>query len=373
MFGLFQGDKEKGKMASSDAEMAPVSLPPAPPTEDQCPEFVIPLKADPSEKPPMARVLSSSSLSNILGQPALERAVSSGGLSTLSKQSSQGSLKDCVVQGVNEPDTLEYRIQHVARTEDDMEKVISLWHDVPLFCVDPHSNLPTGNVNFVCEIPRCSRKKYEIATDEPGNPIKQDEKKGQLRAFKKGDIFFNYGCLPRTWEDPDHISPDVGVGGDNDPLDVCEIGLRIVDTAEVRKVKILGVLCLIDDGEADWKLIAIDEEDRWAPDLNDIDDVERLLPGVVSSIREWFRTYKIPDGKPPNVFGLDEKAMNKAYAMKVIDECHQAWKNLASRDEKKKRNLSVSDLHSLDITSDALAVDVVMDSVNDQPSEDLMF
>ena len=40
------------------------------------------------------------------------------------------------------------------------------------------------------------RKKYEIATDEVGNPIKQDEKKGTLREFKKGDIFFNYGCLP---------------------------------------------------------------------------------------------------------------------------------------------------------------------------------
>ena len=43
------------------------------------------------------------------------------------------------------------------------------------------------------------RKKFEIATDEVGNPIKQDEKKGQLREFKKGDIFFNYGCLPVSY------------------------------------------------------------------------------------------------------------------------------------------------------------------------------
>lgn len=35
-------------------------------------------------------------------------------------------------------------------------------------------------------------------------------------------------------------------------------------------MKVLGVLCLIDDGEADWKIIAIDEEDRWAKELNDI-------------------------------------------------------------------------------------------------------
>ena len=47
-----------------------------------------------------------------------------------------------------------------------------------------------------------NRKKYEIATDEVGNPIKQDEKKGKLREFKKGDIFFNYGCLPVSYYIP---------------------------------------------------------------------------------------------------------------------------------------------------------------------------
>jgi inorganic pyrophosphatase len=48
------------------------------------------------------------------------------------------------------------------------------------------------------------------------------------------------------------------------------------------------------------QIIAIDEQDRWARELNDVDDVERLLPGTLDAIREWFRTYKIPDGKPEN-------------------------------------------------------------------------
>lgn len=65
----------------------------------------------------------------------------------------------------------------------------------------------------------------------------------------QGDIFFNYGCFPRTWEDPDHVHPDTGYQGDNDPLDVCEIGLRIVATGDVRQVKVLGVLAMIDEGE----------------------------------------------------------------------------------------------------------------------------
>ena len=47
--------------------------------------------------------------------------------------------------------------------------------------------------------------------------------------FKKGDIFFNYGCFPQTWEDPTFVHPDAeGCRGDNDPVDVCEIGARIV-------------------------------------------------------------------------------------------------------------------------------------------------
>jgi inorganic pyrophosphatase len=77
-------------------------------------------------------------------------------------------------------------------------------------------------------------------------------------------------------------------------LDVCEIGLRIMQVGEVSPIKILGTLCLIDEGEADWKMIGINLADPWAPLLNDVDDLEEKLPGTVHSIREWFRTYKIP-------------------------------------------------------------------------------
>jgi inorganic pyrophosphatase len=85
---------------------------------------------------------------------------------------------------------------------------------------------------------------------------------------------------------------------------------------------------MIDEGECDWKVVAIDLDDKWAPYLDDINDVEELLPGTLEAIREWFRTYKIPDGKPPNVFGLGERFMNKDYAGEVINECHHAWEQL---------------------------------------------
>ena len=116
---------------------------------------------------------------------------------------------------------------------------------------------------------------------------------------------------------------------------------------------------MIDEGECDWKVVAIDAADKWAPFINDIEDVEEQLPGMLDAIREWYRTYKIPDGKPPNVFGLDEKFMDKHYAMEVIDECHHAWEELISGEKERKlgdhsehvkdlvRNLSRNSLFTL--------------------------
>jgi inorganic pyrophosphatase len=93
---------------------------------------------------------------------------------------------------------------------------------------------------------------------------------------------------------------------------------------------------MIDEGEMDWKVVAIDADDKWAPFVNDIDDVEREMPGMLDAIREWYRTYKIPDGKPPNVFGLDERFMPKSYADEVILECHEAWQELISGEKERK-------------------------------------
>ena len=241
------------------------------------------------------------------------------------KQQARSRKIESLIMERGQAGTKDYRVHVLAKGEEDMTVAeLSLWHDVPLVAEGGQKNL----FNFICEIPKCTRKKFEVATTEGATPIKQDEKKGVLREFKKGDIFFNYGCFPRTWEDPRHVSKDTGYPGDNDPLDVCEIGIRQIGTGQVRAVKVLGVLAMIDDDETDWKVVAIDVDDRWAPELNDVEDVERLLPGTISLIREWFRTYKIPDGKPPNKFALEERCMPRAYAHGVIRDTHAAYRDL---------------------------------------------
>ena len=48
------------------------------------------------------------------------------------------------------------------------------------------------------------------------------------------------------------------------------------------QVKVLGVLGMIDSDELDWKLIAINKDDELAPSLNDITDLEKMHPEVIS-------------------------------------------------------------------------------------------
>lgn len=65
------------------------------------------------------------------------------------------------------------------------------------------------------------------------------------------------------------------------------------------------------------------------------------MPGTISSIREWFRTYKAYDGKEENRFALDERCMDAEYAMGIIDETHHSWLNLVSGAMPKDYDLSI--------------------------------
>ena len=58
---------------------------------------------------------------------------------------------------------------------------------------------------------------------------------------------------------------------------------------QVKQVKVLGIMALLDEGETDWKVLVVDVQDPLASKLNDIEDVERHLPGLVRATNEWFR------------------------------------------------------------------------------------
>lgn len=127
-----------------------------------------------------------------------------------------------------------FRMDYFSNEKDQ----VSPWHDIPLYSADQK-----GTVNFLCEIPRCTTAKMEVDTKSRFNPIVQDVKNGEPR-FYHGPIYWNYGCLPQTWEDPNVKDDIVGCFGDNDPLDVVEIGTEECEMGGIYSVKPLCVLSM---------------------------------------------------------------------------------------------------------------------------------
>nr|XP_014427109.1 inorganic pyrophosphatase 2, mitochondrial isoform X2 [Pelodiscus sinensis] len=203
-------------------------------------------------------------------------------------------------------------------------KYISPFHDIPLFAGSKEDK----------EVPakRSKINGNEIATKEPLNPIKQDIKRGKLRyvanIFPHKGYIWNYGAFPQTWEDPCHKDKETGCCGDNDPIDVCEIGTKVRCPGEIIQVKVLGVLALIDEGETDWKIIAISVDDPEAQKIHDIDDVKKHKPGYLEATVDWFRLYKVPDDKPENQFAFNGEFKDKDFAVEIIKSTHEYWKAL---------------------------------------------
>ncbi|KAF9947552.1 Inorganic pyrophosphatase [Modicella reniformis] len=223
---------------------------------------------------------------------------------------------------IGAPNTLEHRVY----LERDGTP-ISAFHDVPLYADEANKIF-----NMIVEIPRWSNAKLEISKEEAFNPIKQDVKNSKPRfvrnCFPHHGFIWNYGAFPQTWEDPSVVHNETKASGDNDPLDVCEIGEQVGYTGQVKHVKVLGIMALLDQGETDWKVIVIDINDPLANKLNNIEDVERHLPGLIRATNEWFRIYKIPDGKAENQFAFSGEAKNRDYALGIIKETHEAWERL---------------------------------------------
>jgi len=217
--------------------------------------------------------------------------------------------------------TLEYRLFY----KNAEGQVISPFHDIPCHAGDKIYNM-------VVEVPRWTNAKMEIATKEKMNPIKQDVKKGALRyvanVYPHKGYPWNYGCIPQTWENPKHIDENTKEGGDNDPIDTCEVGSRIPARGEVIQVKAIGILAMIDEGETDWKVMCIDVKDELADKINNLTDLENHKPGYLDDTRKWFETYKVPDGKPRNNFAFNGEYKDKEFADKIIAECYDQWKQL---------------------------------------------
>eukprot|EP01129_Flabellula_baltica_P008814 TRINITY_DN3536_c0_g1_i1.p1 TRINITY_DN3536_c0_g1~~TRINITY_DN3536_c0_g1_i1.p1 ORF type:complete len:296 (+),score=83.52 TRINITY_DN3536_c0_g1_i1:37-924(+) len=207
---------------------------------------------------------------------------------------------------------------------NDSESVNSFWHDIPL--ISGQTENRDVLYNFVCEIPRLESYKLEMDKAQPGNPIVHDLKDGDLRITNYHPYLWNYGYLPQTWEDPSVEDPRTGLLGDGDPIDVIEIGRFTYQTGDVVPVKIIGALKMIDDGETDWKILAISHNDPHLSVINTPEDLDTFKPGMKESIVNFLINYKVNDGKAPNQ--VDSKVIPANEAIEIVNETHVAWEEL---------------------------------------------
>lgn len=183
------------------------------------------------------------------------------------------------------------------------------------------------------EISHLNIAKLEISTTEPFNPIRQDLAKSrhtgelQLRYYAKFPIF-NYGIIPQTWEHSTIQDNDKTYRGDDDPLDILELGTKPLVTGTVAEVQVLGALCLIDQNELDWKILTINSEESDKLGIRDHRDYEEAFPYKLHIIKEGFRSIKTYDGKKSDKFGHNEEILSVQDTLAIIEENHKNYTEL---------------------------------------------
>lgn len=147
--------------------------------------------------------------------------------------------------------------------------MLNPWHDVELGDETPEL------VPAIIEVSKGSKTKYEL-----------DKATGMIRVdrilYSSVQYPANYGFIPRTYCE------------DHDPLDVLVLGQEPVAPLSIMRAKPIGLMKMLDHGEADDKIIAVLENDfLWGG----VEDLSELPEVLVERLHHYFMTYKLsPDG-----------------------------------------------------------------------------
>lgn len=177
-----------------------------------------------------------------------------------------------------------------------------------MYNFNPWHHVSPGNketlpeiVNGIIEIPKGTRAKYEL-----------DKESGLLRLDRVlySSVYYpaNYGFIPRTY------------GADKDPLDILILSQAEVVPMCIVPARIIGVMRMLDGGEADDKIIAVAQGD---PSVSHINNVSELPDHLVSETMSFFEDYKKLENKSVVV----EKIFNKRTAIKILKEALVAYNN----------------------------------------------
>lgn len=121
---------------------------------------------------------------------------------------------------------------------------------------------------------------------------------------------------------------------------------------------------MIDEGEADWKILAIRTDDPLANKLNDLNDLIEEVPSILDATRDWLRIYKVPDGSPPNNFAMNGQYFDRNFSLDLIKHAHEAWANLINQKSNQKISLVNTCVNNKHTISNAKAREILNDLNN---------
>jgi inorganic pyrophosphatase len=162
------------------------------------------------------------------------------------------------------------------------------WHEVSI------GTNPPEFINGIIEIPKGSRAKYEI--DKESGLIKLD------RVIYASMYYpLNYGFIPQT------------LGEDHDPLDIVVLTQVSVVPRCLIPSKVIGVMRMIDLGEADDKIIAVAQQDASVSHINDVSELPEYFK---VELKHFFENYKTLENKKVVV----DEFQSKDQAMRIIED-----------------------------------------------------
>ena len=179
-----------------------------------------------------------------------------------------------------------------------------------------------GLVNAFIEIPLGSDIKYEL-----------DKEQGVMVAdrfmFTAFRFPFNYGFIPQTY-----CSKNIAelcrertgrdyVVGDDDPLDICVLTEKVISHGDiiVRAIPI-GGFRMIDQGQADDKIIAVMQGDGLYSAWQNIEDCPRAF---IDRLKHYFLTYKDLPGSEERICEITH-VYGREEAMEVIRRSREDYK-----------------------------------------------
>ena len=167
------------------------------------------------------------------------------------------------------------------------------WHGI-----NPGDNLPDEVTTFI-EIVPTDTVKYEVDKESGYLSIDRPQKYSNIVPALYGFIPKTY-CSRKVAELTNLQLGRTDIEGDRDPLDICVLTEKDVTHGDIIAVaRPIGGFRLLDQSQADDKIIAVLKDDMIYSEYNDIKD---LPEQIVNRLIHYFTTYKdLPSDSEPRM------------------------------------------------------------------------